>query len=50
MFGSVIFKTMAYKVNLERLFEIVKPRDEKAHQKFLERYGTRKNNFTKQTE
>lgn len=39
---------MAYKVNIERLFEIAKPRNEKAHQKFLERYGTRKNNFTKQ--
>jgi hypothetical protein len=39
---------MAYKVNIERFFEIAKPRDEKAHQKFLERYGTRKNDFTKQ--
>lgn len=43
MFGSVIFKTMAYKVNIERFFEIAKPRNEKAHQEFLKRYDTRRN-------
>ena len=43
MFGLVIFKTMAYKVNIERLFEIAKPRDEKAHKEFLEKYGNNSN-------
>ncbi len=42
-FGSVIFKTMAYKVNMERLFEIAKPRNEKAHKEFLEKYATETN-------
>ena len=43
MFGLVIFKTMAYKVNIERLFEIAKPRNEKAHKEFLEKYATETN-------
>jgi hypothetical protein len=34
---------MAYKVNIERLFEIAKPRDEKAHKEFLEKYGNNSN-------